>query len=72
MRNAQSGILELVDARPAITAYQSIRVDLGPNFSRFIDAVGNLMTRVKWSVLSPIASTTWEVNVDQAVWAAGL
>ena len=72
MRNAQSGILELVDARPATTAYQSIRVDLGPNFSRFIDAAGNLMTRVKWSALSPIASTTWEVSVDQAVWTAGL
>jgi WD40 repeat protein len=72
MRNAQSGTLELVDARPATTAYQSVRINLGPNFSRFIDAAGNLMARVKWSVLSPIASNTWQVSVDQAVWPAGL
>lgn len=72
MRNAQSGTLELVDSRPATTAYQSVRVDLGPNFSRFIDAAGNFTARVKWSASSPNGSRTWQVSVDQAIWAAGL
>jgi hypothetical protein len=69
MRNAQSGTLELVDARPVTKANQSTRVDLGRNFSRFIDAAGNLTARVKWS---PIGSGAWQVSVDQAVWSAGL
>ena len=60
------------DARPATIASQSVRIDLGPNFSRFIDAAGNLMTRVQWRVLSPTASNTWQVSIDQAVWPAGL
>ena len=72
MRNAQSGALELVDSRPATTIDQTVRVDLGPNFSRFIDAAGNLMARVKWFPLSQDGSRTWQVSVDQAVWAAGL
>jgi hypothetical protein len=72
MQNAQSGALELVDSRPATTTDQNVRVDLGPNFSRFIDATGNLMARVKWFPLSQAGSRSWQVSVDQAVWAAGL
>ena len=71
MQNAQSGTLELVDSRPATTTDQTVRLDLGPNFSRFIDPSGNLMARVKWFPLSPNGSRSWQVSVDQAVWAAG-
>jgi WD40 repeat protein len=46
----------------------------GPNFSRFIDSSGNVMARVKWSGagLMPSGARLWQVNVNQAVWAAGL
>ena len=72
MWNAQSSAFELVDARPATTAYQSIRIDLGPNFGRFIDTAGNLKARVKWSLLPSSRSRPWQVRLDQAVWSAGL
>jgi hypothetical protein len=72
IQNAQSGMLELVDSRPATTIDQTVRVDLGPNFFRFIDPKGNLMARVKWFPLSQNISRTWRVSIDQAIWAAGL
>lgn len=74
MWNAQSGALELVDTHTTTTRDQTVRVDLGPNFSRFIDASGNVMARMKWSGsgLMPSGARIWQVNVNQAVWAAGL
>jgi len=72
LRNAQSGPLELIDTRRITTLDRSARIDLGPNFSRFIDAAGNVMARVKWSALSPNELKAWQVNVDQAVWSSGL
>jgi WD40 repeat protein len=74
MFNAQSGALELVDSRFTTIEDQTARIDLGPNFSRFIDSAGNLKARVQWfgSGLSGLSTGPWQVNVDQAVWAAGL
>ncbi len=74
MRNAQSGELELVDTHTTTTRDQTVRVDLGPNFSRFIDASGNVMARMKWSGfgLMPSGARLWQVSVNQAVWATGL
>jgi len=72
MRNAQSGALELVDTRPATTADQTVRVDLGPNFARFIDPASDVLARLKWNPSTQTGSRSWQVSVDQAVWAAGL
>jgi hypothetical protein len=72
MRNAQSGTFELVDTRPATTTDQTARIDLGPNFARFIDPAGDFLARLKWNPLTQTGSRSWQVNVDQAVWAAGL
>jgi WD40 repeat protein len=72
MLNAQSGALELVDSRSAATTDQTVRIDLGSNFARFIDAAGNLKARVKWSLAPSGRSRAYQVSVDQGVWAAGL
>lgn len=72
MRNAQSGAFELVDTHPATTTDQTVRVDLGPNFARFIDPAGDFLARLKWNPLTQTGSRSWQVSVDQAVWAAGL
>lgn len=73
MWNAQNGIFELVDARPAATsADETLRVILGPNIARYIDASGNVLARLKWSPGSQAISRSWQVNLDQAVWSAGL
>jgi WD40 repeat protein len=74
MQNVQSGALELVDTHTATIRDQTVRVDLGPNFSRFIDASGNVTARVKWSGfgLMPAGARLWQVSVNQAVWATGL
>jgi hypothetical protein len=78
MRNAQTGILELVDSHPLTTVEQTIRVDFGANFARFVDKAGNLAARLKWSRPSvngkrpESAPNDWLVTLDQTVWAAGL
>jgi hypothetical protein len=72
MWNAQGGTFELVYSRPATLTDDAARIDLGPNFARFLDPAGNLKARVKWSSFSPKAARTWQVSVNQAVWAAGL
>jgi WD40 repeat protein len=72
MLNTQTGALELVDSRSATTTDQTVRVDLGSNFARFIDASGNLKARVKWSLAPSGRARAYQVSVDQAVWAAGL
>lgn len=74
MWNAPSGALELVDTHTTTTRDQTVRVDVGPNFSRFIDSSGNVMARVKWSGFGfmPSGARIWQVSVNQAVWAAGL
>jgi WD40 repeat protein len=71
MKNGQTGTFELVDTRPAATTDQAVRIELGPNVMRYIDGSGNMTARVKW-FSSPTASRTWQVSVDQAIWAAGL
>lgn len=68
MRNAQTKTLELVDARNITTSEQTVRVDLGPNFARFIDLAGNVSARLKYSSFA----NDWNITVDQAIWAAGL
>lgn len=71
MKNAQNGTFELVDARPAATTDQTLRILLGPNILRYIDASGNILARVKWFG-SPNGSRSWQISVDQAIWPAGL
>jgi hypothetical protein len=77
MRDAQTGIFELVDSRSAALNNEPVRIDLGTDFKRFVDATGNVAARVKWSATSrndldrPLPSD-WTVTLDQAVWSAGL
>src|SRR5205823_891819 len=68
MRNAQNGTFELVDTRPTTTTDQALRTVLGPNIMRYIDASGNMLARVKW-FSSPNGSRSWQISIDQAIWA---
>jgi WD40 repeat protein len=72
MRNAQNGTFELIDTRPAATIEQTLRLLLGPNIVRYIDASGNVTARVKWFSPSQNVSRSWQISVDQAIWAVGL
>ncbi len=72
MLNAQTGTFEQLDTRPATTTEQTVRIELGPNFARFIDPSGNFVARTKWFSVSPNNSRSWQISVDQAVWSAGL
>lgn len=72
MRDVQNGTFELVDTRPAATTDLNLRIVLGPNIVRYIDASGNVTARVKWFPLSPNISRSWQISVDQAIWAVGL
>jgi hypothetical protein len=70
MRNAQTGGFELVDTRPAATTNQALRIVLGPNVMKYIDPAGNMLARAKWYG-SPTGARSWQISVDQAIWAAG-
>ncbi|MEP6808820.1 MAG: WD40 repeat domain-containing protein [Chthoniobacterales bacterium] len=72
MRDAQTGVLELRDSRTITTANGTARIDLGPDFARFVDAAGNLSARVKWFSPPAKGSHDWTVVIDQAIWAVGL
>jgi WD40 repeat protein len=69
MQNFQTGQLEMVESGEQGSIDQSIRIDLGSNFSRFIDAGGNVHARIKWG---PAARAGWQIRIDQAMWSAGL
>lgn len=72
LRNQQTHQLELVDSRPAGTSDQAIRIDVGPNFARFIDGAGNLSARIKWRAAGLINGSRWEIRIDRAAWSVGL
>ncbi len=74
MRNAETGQFERVDARPLTTSAQTIRIDLGRRFARFLDAKGNVTAQARYSPDNDreILWRDWSIAIDQAIWASGL
>ncbi len=74
MRNAKTGEFERVDGRWLTADAQTIRVDLGRQFARYIDPSGQVSAQVKYFPDNEHEAPwrDWEIRIDQAVWAAGL
>ncbi len=71
MRNAETAQFERVDSRPLTTTAQTIRIDLGRRFARFIDATGQVTAQARYFP-DEAAGSEWTVTIDQAIWASGL
>ena len=60
---------DVVDVRDESFNTDSVAtIDISSGISNFVDASGNVQTRIGWRQTGFVINFPWEVRLDQAVW----